>query len=106
MAENPESWQALHEALEQNHVTEVRRLLSLGADVNVRSDNDWTPLHTAVKNSSRGSHFLIMKLLLENGADANAQYAGGDTALHRLAEGYAHSRYENDSITFGLQSQR
>jgi ankyrin repeat protein len=58
--------------------TEVRRLLSVGADVNAKNDYGSTPLHWA---SLRG-HVQVFKELLDHGANIEAKNAGGDTPLH------------------------
>ena len=62
-----------------------------GADINAKNGRDQTALMHACVNDPRwfGSnrdHFEIAKLLLENGADANAVEMSGRTALTRAAE--------------------
>ena len=60
----------------------VRQLLQRGADVNVRDDDQRTPLHSAVLGGSVG----LVGLLLESGADVNAADSEGYTALHFAAQ--------------------
>ena len=55
----------------------VRELISLGADVNAKTVNDWTALIYATKNG----HIDTVEVLLLAGADVNAQNAFGNTAL-------------------------
>lgn len=58
-------------------------LLRFGADANAEADNDTRvrPVHSAA--ASRDAN--TMKALLDDGADVNAQQAGGFTALHSVA---------------------
>jgi len=53
-------------------------LLDLGADINARNDDDWTPLFHAV--SHEDSEFA--RMLLEHGAGIGARSVFGSTALH------------------------
>lgn len=62
-------------------------LLSKGPDINVRNDEDHTPLMVAAENASTG----IMEILLDHGADIHATSVGtagaiGDTALKLAVE--------------------
>jgi ankyrin repeat protein len=70
----------LIEAAGENNQPEVRRLLSVGADVNAkdRRRRDRTPIHKA---SSKG-HLQVVKVLHEHGADMEATTIYGQTALH------------------------
>ena len=57
-------------------------LIDLGADVNAqRTDDKVTPLHLA----SNWNHYMAVRLLMENGADANIQSNDGRSPLHMAA---------------------
>ena len=57
-------------------------LIDLGADVNAqRTDDKVTPLYLA----SCWNHYMAVRLLLENGADANIQVRDGFSPLHIAA---------------------
>lgn len=69
----------LHQASLNGNITEVRKLLSEGVDVNQRDGKNKTPLICAVQ----GGHYMIAEELLNKEADINA--AGGyfgDSPLH------------------------
>lgn len=61
----------------------VEFLISLGANLNLASNNDFkvTPLHSAAAKKQ----YDIAQLLIKNGADVNAQQISGVTALHSAA---------------------
>jgi ankyrin repeat protein len=59
-------------------VAEVRRLVGLGADVNVEGAGGWRPLHTAALNGQ----VEVVRTLVQLGADMHAVTTRGDTALH------------------------
>ena len=57
-------------------------LIDLGADVNAqRTDDKVTPLHLA----SNWNHYMAVRLLMENGADANIPCNDGNSPLHMAA---------------------
>ena len=60
----------------------ARLLLEIGMDANVRDNCLATPLHFAC---SRGN-FETALVLLDHGAEPNAQNAGGQTPLHRVSQ--------------------
>jgi ankyrin repeat protein len=70
----------LHCATWKGHLNVVELLVSLGADVNARNQNDhWgtTPLHAAAHANQRA----IAELLIAHGADINATNLNGRTPL-------------------------
>jgi len=73
---------AISASMSPKDMADIRRLLELGADVNVASPNGITPLHVA----SFQGHPEIVKLLLDAGAKVNAENSGEFTALHMAAE--------------------
>jgi ankyrin repeat protein len=68
----------LLDAALENNLPEVRRLFSVGADVDVKTADGDTPLHRA---SCRG-HVQVVIELLENGADTESANISGFTPLH------------------------
>lgn len=57
-------------------IAEVRRLISQGADINARSDDGFPALHLAI-----WKNWKITRLLVDMGANLNAQNRNGDTAV-------------------------
>lgn len=53
-------------------------LIQKGADVHVRTNDGWCPLHSA----ARWNQASAVALLLQRGANINAQTNSGQTALH------------------------
>jgi ankyrin repeat protein len=68
-------------AATEDNLPEVSRLLSVGADVNAKANDKWTPLHWASNHGYRG-HVQVVKELLEHGADIEAKTCSGMTPLH------------------------
>jgi len=82
-------WTHLHIASMLNACESAARLISHGADVNVRDKERRTPLHhVAVGNSVETA-----KLLIAHGADVNARDKESSTPLHYAASS---ATYSND----------
>ena len=64
--------------------SQIKGLLTKGADVNARSEIGWTPLHRAAANNQNSE---VIEVLLRAGADVNARDKNGRTPLHGAAEG-------------------
>jgi ankyrin repeat protein len=75
--------QQLLEAAKENNMPEVLRLLSVGADVNVKDYGDRTPLHWACENG----HIQVLQALLDHGAHIEAKDSDGNTPLHDASSG-------------------
>jgi ankyrin repeat protein len=71
---------ALWWACQEGHFEIVKLLVSLGADVNVRDEDDFTPLQQAVGEN----HPDLVSFLIESGAELNsrAHADGNGTPLH------------------------
>ena len=67
-ANEVEYWAAL------GYADKVQESIAAGGNVNARGDNGYTALHAAVVNE----HAAIVKMLLECGADADAQLDSGE----------------------------
>ena len=76
---------SIHDAAADGNIEAVNQHLEVGADVNARENNKWTPLHNAAKEG----HNEIAELLIAGSAEVNAKGDYGKTPLHRAAqEGY------------------
>ncbi|XP_037661839.1 ankyrin repeat domain-containing protein 12 isoform X2 [Choloepus didactylus] len=71
----------LHMAAIRGDVKQVKELISLGANVNVKDFAGWTPLHEACNVG----YYDVAKLLIAAGADVNTQGLDDDTPLHDSA---------------------
>lgn len=82
-------WQgrtALHQAAGNNNLSEVKKWLSVGAEVNARDTYNTTPLHLVAFENVDESHFEVAEVLLNNGADLNARDALDRTPLYLLVQ--------------------
>jgi ankyrin repeat protein len=68
----------LHQAAKKGNFNEVRRLIEDGANVNVKDENNDTPLYIAVGQG----HKEIAELLISKGADVNVVRSLGYTPLY------------------------
>jgi ankyrin repeat protein len=68
-------------AATRNDVGAVIALLSQGANINARNENQWAPLHWA----ARYGYVVLVKALLARGADINARDKDQRTPLHWAA---------------------
>ncbi|XP_068604630.1 ankyrin repeat domain-containing protein 12 [Brachionichthys hirsutus] len=69
---------ALHMAAIRGDAKQVKDLISLGADVNVKDFAGWTPLHEACNLG----YYDVAKVLIAAGAEVNTQGLDDDTPLH------------------------
>ncbi|KAI7809789.1 ankyrin repeat domain-containing protein 12 isoform X1 [Triplophysa rosa] len=69
---------ALHMAAIRGDVKQVKELIGLGADVNVKDFAGWTPLHEACNLG----YYDVAKVLIGAGAEVNTQGLDDDTPLH------------------------
>jgi ankyrin repeat protein len=77
----------LHYAAYLNDPDAVRKQLQLGVSVDVRDDNGWTPLHWSIDMAQAwGEPELVVALLLEAGASANAVDHSGFSVLMMACE--------------------
>lgn len=72
---------ALHMACFAGCLEAAKKLIELGADVNSKDDEDYTPLLHATQENSN-TNLKVVKLLIEKGADLTAVCEGGKTCLH------------------------
>ncbi|XP_044000972.1 uncharacterized protein LOC122847395 [Aphidius gifuensis] len=85
-----ERYTCLHYAVESQGECTVELLVNEGSFINATAENNITPLHIAAKKKHNDSFFFdknnILKILLENGADVNAQTNDKKTALYFAAQ--------------------
>nr|XP_056710749.1 ankyrin repeat domain-containing protein 12 isoform X2 [Euleptes europaea] len=71
----------LHTAAIRGDIKQVKELIGLGANVNVKDFAGWTPLHEACN----AGYYEVAKVLIAAGADVNTQGLDDDTPLHDSA---------------------
>jgi ankyrin repeat protein len=74
----PQSYGTIHEAAANGNLTDVKRHLQRGVDVNAKDAKGATPLLSAAMNG----HKDVAELLVVKGADVNAKGTHGKTPLH------------------------
>ena len=103
--QDPFGFTALHWAVLNNHPKATLLLLSLGADPNITTNCNTTPLMTA---AMQGSVELINILTHEGNADTRLKNKRGETALHvawdqdantRLREIEQQAVHEKEAVT-------
>jgi ankyrin repeat protein len=91
----------LIEAAKENNLPEVSRLLSVGADVNAKTNYGWTPLHAACE---KGHVQVVSKFLDHDGADVDAKDYSDWTPLH-LACLRGHVAVVNELLSRGANAE-
>ena len=71
----------LWEGVKEDDFDKVRIALNFRAEVNVKDNSGWTPLHWAVDYN----RLEIAQFLIPSGAELNAKDKLGQTPLHRAA---------------------
>jgi len=69
----------LFEAVKNNNLHKVKKIIGEGADINTKNNYDYTPLHFACWNENG---FEIVKFLIEKGAKVNAKANINRTPIH------------------------
>jgi ankyrin repeat protein len=67
------------EAVINNDINKVKRLINLGCDIDIQDRDGWTALHFAAHENN----FAITKMLLDNGAAVDLKEIYGNTALFK-----------------------
>merc|ERR1719309_1652576 len=73
--------------IDMKHYQILKRLLELGADVNVHDVAGYTPLQHCLTIYGNDTTFAMAKLLLANGADPNRKDRFGCTPLIECVKG-------------------
>jgi ankyrin repeat protein len=84
----------------EKNVPEIRRLLSVGADIESKDNYGNMPLHWACKNG----HSQVVKELLDHGADIEAKNNFGRTPLHWACYN-GHVAIVNELLTRGANTE-
>ena len=69
----------LYQAAGTGDIKQLQSLISSGADVNVKNEYGYTPLHRAAEHGYKA----VVELLIANGANVNAKDKAKQTPLHR-----------------------
>lgn len=77
----------------------IELLISHGAEVNTKIENDDSALHEAVVSLYNSSQKAV-EFLIENGADINAKGFHGKTPLHLASEGQPVLHYEKPHLLY------
>lgn len=81
---NPSDLQGqFDEAIGKGDLTEAKRFVRLGANINGRDGEDWQPLHRAIYHNQVKT---VEYLLQQKGININTRCQNGKTALHLAAE--------------------
>lgn len=75
--QTPAQTVSLHDAVRNNNLSEVMRLVREGNDTNVKDENENTPLHLAAQKG----HKAIAEFIIANGAKVDAKGEGEYTPL-------------------------
>ncbi|KAJ8735468.1 hypothetical protein PYW07_007088 [Mythimna separata] len=81
-AQDADGYTPLHRAAYSNHTDVISYLLSIGANVNTKTQLGWTALHSA----SNWNNYMAAARLLAAGADPGALSDGGQTPMHLAAK--------------------
>lgn len=77
----------LFDAVRYLKISEIKKLLDKGADINIRNSAGRTLLISAVSVKNFKDKIIdVVKLLIDNGIDLNVQTHYGDTALMKAAK--------------------
>lgn len=99
-------WTLLHSAAENGNVQAIRWLVENGADIDIRSQKGWTPLHQAVDADSDGAiqvgeepQMVTTRTLIELGAAQTVRNKKGETPRDIVAAYGERALALYDSIT-------
>ena len=77
--ETGEKKTALHKASENGHLKMVKVLIHIGAEIEAKDEDGWTPLHFAAFNDKLD----VVKYLIKKGSKIHAKDNHQQTALHK-----------------------
>lgn len=76
--------------IKSNNIESVQQLIKQKANINIKNQDGYTPLHLA----ATGGNLNIAKLLINNGANINAKDQQDSTPLHAVQQLFARKDYE------------